>query len=99
MTVSEVKKLRAQVVLAAKIMERNQAAWTARAEEAEKRSRQSGDGDLQDARYRRGWACGYEMALDALWQATGGEFGVQYVHHDIVEAEIVDEEPSTAVAS
>lgn len=84
MTVSEVKKLRAQVVLAAKIMERHQADWTARAEEAESRSQQYGDYDSQDARYLRGWACGYEMALDALHQATDGEFGVEYVAPPVV---------------
>lgn len=64
----ELEKLRRDVALAAKIIGQHQARSEAAAEEYPL-SRES----------HEGWASGFKLSLDALYQATDGQFGKAHV--------------------
>lgn len=64
----ELEKLRRDVALAAKIIGQHQARSEAAAEEYP---------NSRD--YHEGWASGFKLSLDALHQATNGQFGKAHV--------------------
>lgn len=85
---NELEKLRADVALAAKIIKQHQEKNLRDADDAKARSTAPGDYASQDARVSRGVASGYELALDALYQATDGQFGVEYKPAEQAAAEV-----------
>lgn len=74
----ELEKLRRDVNLAAKLIAQHQEKSLQDAARIAERSTGSHIGPWTTAECYEWNAQGFQMALDTLWQATGGQFGVEY---------------------